>query len=101
MAEVRVRRPPGGLRDRWRSYSVLVDGRCSGRLRRGGTVTVPVAPGPHVVQVRIDWTGSEEVTVTVADGEVVSLTASPGTPIGTFAELPSRTRWVRLTVDGA
>ena len=98
-AQVRVRRPEGGLRDRLRSYRVLVDGEHVGRLRPGGAVTAAVAPGRHVVQVRIDWTGSPEVAVEVGAGSTVSLVATPGRAVWAAPEMFSRTGWVQLTVE--
>ena len=49
------------LRDRFRSYSVLVDGVREGKLPYGATCTVALAPGSHSVRVVLDrlWKSRE------------------------------------------
>lgn len=54
MAVVRVRRSTG-FRDSLRKYRIVVDGHEVGRVKRGETADVTVTPGPHVLQVAIDW----------------------------------------------
>lgn len=67
-----------GLQDRRRRYRVLLNAAEAGRIRAGGDLVLRVAAGVHRVQVRIDWTGSEELEVTVPEDGTVVLHAVPG-----------------------
>jgi hypothetical protein len=40
-----------------------------GKLRRGGSLTVPHAPGRAVIEARIDWCSAPPLVVVVAAGE--------------------------------
>lgn len=68
-----VDRPELGWMDQLRAYRVIVDGQESGRTSNGETKALPVAAGPHVVQLRIDWSGSKPLKVDVAQGSAVRL----------------------------
>src|SRR4051812_8886184 len=100
-SSVRVRRTKGGWRDRGRAYRIEVDGAEVGRLRRGQELVVDVAPGEHRVCARIDWTGSEAISVQVAPGATASVAVSPKNGsswrglLGTFSG-PS---WVNIAED--
>ena len=72
-----VQRPSQVWRDRWRSYVVLVDGVRVGKIRRGGEIVMPVAPGTHRVEARVDWTGSAPVEVMLHAGESAVLAILP------------------------
>lgn len=50
---------------------VFVDGQPYGSLRMRGTVTVPVAPGAHHVEVRTSQGRSKTATVNASNGETV------------------------------
>lgn len=93
---MRVRRPSDAWRDRYRSYRVLIDGSGVGRLRRGEQLEVTVSPGPHRVRIRIDWSGSKEVVVDVAEGQVVSFVAAPPRRSIGPLDLLGGSSWVEL-----
>ena len=57
--------PATGWYARFRAYRVLIDGVVVGRIRPGETLWFPVARGDHRVRLKVDWTGSREVVVTV------------------------------------
>jgi hypothetical protein len=76
---IRLTREPGGRRDRLRAYSVVVDSQAAGKLRRGQTLELPVAPGSHSVQIAIDWGRSPAIDVDVARGGTVDLRCAPNT----------------------
>lgn len=69
---ITVWRPPGFV-DRVRSYRILVGGEEALRIRPDTSVTIPVAPGRHDVEARIDWLSSPTVAVDVGPGEAVAL----------------------------
>ena len=77
---IRLTREPRGWRaDRLRAYSVVVDSQAVGKIRRGQTLELPVAPGAHSVQIAIDWARSPalEVDVDLVPGETVDLRCTP------------------------
>jgi hypothetical protein len=73
-----VSRDKAPWRDRGRKYKLLVDGTVVGRLTQGDTVTHQVEPGPHSVQVKIDWARSPEIQCSVASGQSAQLVCGPG-----------------------
>jgi len=71
---VLVRRESWPWRDRFRSYRVVLDGEVVGRVRSGAEAAFPVEPGPHSLDVRIDWTGSGIKFFNVLPGQNVAFT---------------------------
>jgi hypothetical protein len=65
LAEIVIRRLPGGWRDRFRSYKVYVDGSVVARIRRGQTAHIEVTSGKHELEVGIDWMKSSSIVVDV------------------------------------
>ena len=72
MAELFIRRARA-YADALRAYKVFVDGEPRGAVRQGDELKLEVAPGPHTVQMRIDWCSSPELFVRAGD-EPVRLT---------------------------
>ena len=70
---------PAGWQNKLRAYDVVVDGQVVAKLRDGQSTDVPVAAGPHRVQLKIDWCTSPELTVDVRPGAPVALTCGKGT----------------------
>lgn len=56
--------------DRVRKYQVLIDDAQVGLLPNGGELFFPLAPGPHRLQVLIDWTGSPALKFDLAEGQL-------------------------------
>jgi len=82
MTELIVRRRAAWWQDRMRDYLILVDGSEAGRIGNGGEVRVPVAPGRHRVQLKIDWCTSPALDVEVPDGVAQVLDCGPNaTPL--------------------
>jgi hypothetical protein len=79
VTSIAIVRVPSFLGGSARAYKILVDGVESASLRGDAEANVEVAPGHHVVQARIDWTGSEEIPVSVGPGETVSMGVAPAT----------------------
>lgn len=65
-----------GYTDRIRRYRVLVDGAEVGTIGNGGRFECEVAPGPHTLQVRIDWARTEAVPFDADGGAVRFLVRS-------------------------
>ena len=63
MGSVTIERQKAVWRDRARAYSVNIDGRRVGKLASGETATFALLPGPHKVRMKIDWCGSQSLTV--------------------------------------
>jgi hypothetical protein len=76
-ATIVLRRERGGYRDILRSYQVMLDGKMAAKIKRGQTVTLPIAAGPHEIFVRIDWCRSPSVDVDAKAGQVIELSCEP------------------------
>lgn len=101
LGTIRVTREPGVWRDRLRAYSVVVDSQAAGKVRRGQTLELPVAPGAHSVQIAIDWARSPALDVEVAPGQTVDLRCAPNTAQPALIGITTgRGAYVRLWRDG-
>lgn len=67
------------MKDAMRAYKVIVDGETVGRVRRGKSVSVDVAPGRHEVWMKIDWTKSASMELDLQPGEEATLICAPNT----------------------
>jgi hypothetical protein len=63
MAEIQITRKNGWV-DRFRAYTVWIDGANVGKIRAGQNSAFEVEPGEHKIQLRIDWCGSRIVELT-------------------------------------
>lgn len=70
--------------DMGRAYQVVLDGMPAGKLRESSSITVPVAPGRHTLQVRLltlftkrPGRRSPVVTFEVADDDVTEFACDP------------------------
>jgi len=97
-AAIHVDRQAGGYTDRARAYKVLVDGEKRGAVKQGEGVEIEVDPGPHRVQMKVDWAGSPTLEVNLAEGEraefVCAPNASPLTAV--FYAFFRRSDYIRL-----
>jgi hypothetical protein len=89
-------------RDRARKYKIIVDGVEAGAVGAGEEVVVPLEAGQHNVRLKIDWLGSDTLTVRVGAGEIVPLACRPnGTAGATALDLLrgtfGRKPWVELS----
>ena len=92
---------PGGFRDYLRGYQVFVDQVRVGTLRRNQELTVPLLPGHHVLEAKIDWTGGVPLTVEVRPGECVSVQVGPAPVARAVGGLFASSGYLALTVDGS
>ena len=97
-ARIEVERRAGGYTDRARAYKVLVDGNEVARVKAGETQAVDVPPGPHQVQMAIDWARSPAFDVQLAEGETARFFCHPNANAFTalFYSLFARKRYIAL-----
>jgi len=92
-----IRRPDGGIRDWMRRYVVAVDGETVAKLRRRGSVSLPVSSGDHRVEARVDYAGAVPFQVAVTGGEYVELHVQPaGGVLRSFDQLVGRRRYLSI-----
>lgn len=100
-ANLSVTRAKSLRRDVFRAYEVWVDGVCTGKVKRGATLRLPVAPGPHTVQMKIDWCTSPELRIDVPEGGDARLSCGPNpTDEGALRQVLSNASsylWLRET----
>jgi len=82
--QVAVYRYGGYWQDGLRAYHVLVDGQPVGKVKEFQTLSVPVAPGLHEVQVQLSWGTSPSTVVEVGEGKTRVLECHPGSLRGVF-----------------
>lgn len=71
-----LRRRPGGA-DRLWAYHMIVDGLDRGRLRRGESQVVKIAPGMHEVYMRAGGGRSRAITLNMRPDEIATLVCWP------------------------
>jgi hypothetical protein len=76
MCELTIRRQMA-TRDRRRRYKVVVDGNEVGSVKAGSTWAGRLAPGRHLVEMRIDWKCSPALEVDALPGRPVDLRCGP------------------------
>jgi hypothetical protein len=100
-AHLTVARPAGIWRDAVRAYRLMVDGAPVGQIRKGETLRVPISPGRHRVEARIDWTGSRAVEFEAAAGVEVHFSVRPaGNVLNIFWQIFTPDQWLQLTYLG-
>ena len=98
---IRVSRRRTRWRDVARSYKVLIDDEPVGKVRRGRAADFPVQPGRHRLRLKIDWKGSDELSVQVGPGEVALFVCQPnGTAVTAGPDLLRKDKpWIALSKD--
>lgn len=66
-----------GYVDAARAYKILIDGQEAGRIKQGREVRLPVSPGQHQLQVKVDWAVSPPEVFDVGAGQAVRFTCRP------------------------
>jgi hypothetical protein len=88
-------------RDSLRSYLVMLDGKQVAKVRRGGTVELPVPSGPHQVHIKMKMSmgRSPSIEFDAHAGEVIRLFAEPGgsAAAGLSEALSGPGAWISLT----
>ena len=65
-----------GYADKIRKYSILLDGSEIGQLAEGTVLRQDISEGPHVVEARIDWCGSQPLEFDAVAGDQVVVVRS-------------------------
>lgn len=102
-ATIRIKRAAAYWRDRTRSYKIIVDHEQIGRVGDGETLDIPTSPGTHNLRLKIDWTGSKELSFSVRSGEIRVFSATPVTGLAMIDVIRSffqHDRWITLTDEG-
>jgi hypothetical protein len=89
MAVLRFTRPhdAGGA---LRRLLIEVDGRQVAALKPGKSAAVPVAPGSHAVQARMDWCTSRPLALEVGETDEVHVEATfPATALWDMVRRPA------------
>ena len=73
-ATLRLTRQLSKWRDRFRDYTVVLDGSVIGKIANGATRDFFVSPGDHTLRMKIDWTGSQEQHFHADSGETLEFT---------------------------
>jgi hypothetical protein len=95
-ARIAVERDPTFIGSEARVFSIVVDGKSIGAVRRGETVTLDSSPGKHELYVTSDGrVRSPSVELELTEGEEVRVwCSSPKNPVANIYRLffrPSRT----------
>jgi hypothetical protein len=90
-------------RDVFRAYQVWVDQALVATVKRDSTVRIPLEPGEHQVQIKIDWCSSPLLTVKIDDGSEARASCGPnktGTgPLRQVLSDPDNYLWLREDKD--
>lgn len=68
----------GAVLNRRQTFKVLIDGVEAARIKNNDTLELPLQPGLHRVQCKINWKSSNIVTVDVKEGVNTYLSVSSG-----------------------
>jgi len=77
LSQLRISRPKKAWQDKLRAYKVLVDDQEVGEIKQQGDLVLPVAPGRHVVQLKLDWCCSPKIDIEVSKGSTLPITCGP------------------------
>ena len=101
MATVSIRRAAEPHGDRVRKYRVELDQREVAALAWMETVRLQVAPGPHTLRMKIDWSGSPVVPFQALGDEEIRFVCRPAHTVASvfvalFESIRKRDRWLSL-----
>lgn len=79
-----------------RAYDVHIDGQGVGKIRAGESARFQLSPGPHQVQLKIDWCGSPALTVDGAHDSRLTCDAGGGASLALLDILFRRNQYISL-----
>ena len=77
MTTIAIHRRKALWQDCARNYRVLIDGNEVAKISNGADISIPVSPGKHVIQLKIDWGRSKKIEVNIELGNVQRLECGP------------------------
>jgi hypothetical protein len=84
-------------RDAWRRHRIEVDGVRAGTIGPGEELVIPVGAGEHVIQARIDWSGSPRLAMVLGERQIIRMEVTPaGNRWSAVFRAFSRTGWLKL-----
>jgi hypothetical protein len=93
---IEIHRVPEGWDDRYRAYSVRLDGHAVATIKRGETVAIPVDDGRYDLHLAIAWCRSPHVPAVVAEGQLARFTCRPGEGTAMWKITIGRNRYIDL-----
>lgn len=58
-------------RDKARSYKIMIDGKCYGKIKDGETKNIDIGSGHHTMYLKIDWCRSNKIDFHISDNEIL------------------------------
>ncbi|HSU26781.1 MAG TPA: hypothetical protein VLJ68_00245 [Chitinophagaceae bacterium] len=71
-------RRKGEWMNRLKSYKVSIDGNIAGSVSNGNAEEFAVEPGLHKIRCKVNWCGSEELSIDLREGEKAYLEVKSG-----------------------
>lgn len=99
MPEIAIKRLSDVRGDGYRTYRIYLDGRRVGKIRAGEELRLPISPGKHRLQLRIDWTASQKLEFEIGEDDGADFVCKPGwtTPWEAFKLMTwGRKRYINL-----
>jgi hypothetical protein len=84
-----------GTTARLRDFAVVIDGIKTDRISENETNEYSLVPGRHVVELRIDWCGSQKAEVEIQSGHPVEVSCRLA-PSGSWRIIFSRNSYVQI-----
>jgi hypothetical protein len=82
--------------DRVRAYHILVDGAERGAIRQKEKVDIEVSPGPHRVQLKVDFCSSPELAVDASGDVRLGCRSNVHPFLALYFLLLRQKEWIRL-----
>jgi hypothetical protein len=57
-----------------RNYNVYLNGKKAGTIANGATTSFEIPEGPHVIEAKIDWYGSQPLTINITENGINTVT---------------------------
>jgi len=100
-----IKRSDEVRKDRVRAYRIMLDDNELGRIKAGSTEKFVIQTGNHSLRLKIDWTGSPDVSFEIGESETIEFECEPNkNRWGALADLimsarPDSQSWIRLVLS--
>jgi len=75
MAVIKIQREKS-FADKIRDYKVFIDNIQVGTISESETKEFHIEEGKHIISIKIDWAGSQEIKVDIKENETITLLAN-------------------------